>query len=190
MRPVLRLRLVEMAEDHRGIFAGQGPLHAPLGRVAERIERRSAQELEPRQEVEGAEDPGTELALAQMPGHLVARSKQRRREANLDARVTVELFLQRLAKLTVRVKPGDLILVFVGHQLEQALGKSLGEVMRTGRALGFGCANALDFRQIALRISLILIVRQEFCAERDALIERPLRRLSAGTLEARGADDA
>src|SRR5215208_4729848 len=67
-RPVLRLRLVEMAEDDSGILAGQRPLHPALGRVAERIECRSTQGLEPRQDPERAKNPGAEFALAQMPG--------------------------------------------------------------------------------------------------------------------------
>ncbi len=85
-----------------------------------------------------------------MPGHLVARRQQRRREADLDAGLAVELFLQHLGKLAVRVKPGDFVLVLVGHQLEQAFCEGFGELMRTGRALCFGRANALDLGEVAL----------------------------------------
>jgi hypothetical protein len=74
--------------------------------------------------------------------------------------------------------------------LNRPLCEGLSEVKRARRGLGFGRANALHLGEVALRIGLILIVRQELGTESDALVERPLRRLSTRILEAGSSDDA
>ena len=124
-----------MAEDHVGIFARQCPLHPALGGIAERIERGAAQEFEARQEAERLEDPAAEFALAQMPGHLVAARQQGRRQLTLSSGSPSNCSLQRSGKFAVGIKPGHLILVLVGHQLEQALCKGFGQLLRAGEAL-------------------------------------------------------
>ena len=70
-----------------------------LGGVAERIERRAAQELQLRQQLEGRQHPRAELLLQQVAGLGIAAGEQRRGEVELQPEVALELPLElRAAK--------------------------------------------------------------------------------------------
>src|SRR4051812_19244876 len=90
-RPILWFRHAEMTKNHRGIFARQRPLHPALRGISERIERGATQEFEAHQDRERTKNPAAEFMFAQMSRHLVAARQQWRREADLDAGLTVKL---------------------------------------------------------------------------------------------------
>ena len=60
------------------------------------------------------------------------RAQHRRVQQHLDARVLAELGVQPSALDRVEVQPRDLVLVLVGHQLEEAVGVGLGDLDAAG----------------------------------------------------------
>src|SRR3954451_7170300 len=82
---VLGRKAVENFRQQRLVVADELALGLALLRVAERIERRATQALHARQQLERAEDPGTECHLARFAGAGIAARQQRRREMNVEA---------------------------------------------------------------------------------------------------------
>jgi hypothetical protein len=73
----------ELREDFVGLldlFLDHLALVAALLGLAKDVERAATQALHPREQPEGAEHPGTLLALLQLAGDAVALGQQRRRE--------------------------------------------------------------------------------------------------------------
>ena len=122
----------------------------------------------------------------------IAAGEKRRRQMEFQPIRTFELALERIAESAVGVKPRHLVLIFVGHQLEQALRDRLGESAAPFGARRFRFRNFGDERTIALRISVILIADKKRCAmldkrgerfgRRRRLHHRPHERLDAGRI--------
>src|SRR3546814_7112139 len=84
--------------DQRLVAGDELALCPPLGAVAEDVERRAAQPLQPRQHAEGRQQPGAELALFQMAGLRVARGDQRRGEVEGEPVAALELLAEAASR--------------------------------------------------------------------------------------------
>ena len=87
--------------------------------------------------------------------------------------VAVERVADLADERLVGVEPRHLVLVLVGHQLEQAARDRLGEPALVGRALGLCRLRAVDPGAVARRPGRVLVVGEEGDAARDHLVERP-----------------
>jgi hypothetical protein len=76
--------------DECAIVFNQTSLHAALGAVAKRIERRAPQSFHAREDLERREHPATQLALLR-PAAQVAAGHQRRREVERHPEISGEL---------------------------------------------------------------------------------------------------
>ena len=107
-------------------------LGAALLGAAERIERRAAQALQPREDAERRQHPRPEALLLQLAlGVLASRSPAARggRRAGSPCPSRLRTAPRRLARKPVSaVQAGDLVLVLVGHQLEQVARHRLGQL--------------------------------------------------------------
>ena len=120
-------RRSRISASSRLVLGDQPALLAPLRRVAERIERGAAQPLELREHGHGREHPRAVGALAGLAGRGILRGPQRRREVHPQAIVALELARHARREVAVGVEPGHLVLVLVGHQLEEVARHRLGE---------------------------------------------------------------
>ena len=80
----------------------------------------------------------------------------------------LHLFGERLADKEAR----HLILILVGHQLEQIARDGLGKAPLARGLRGFGCLRLFDQRAVAFGISRILIFGEEGGAPLHHLVER------------------
>ena len=164
--------------DHLLVGADQPPLGAALGAVAERIEGRAAQPLEPRELTHRDQDPGPVGALLELAGRRVARGPERWRQVDLELRPALELVREPRAELAVGVEARDLVLVLVGEQLEVVARDRLGQLAAARRARGLDRARALDQRAVALGIGRVLVVGEERDPARDRLVQALRRALA------------
>src|SRR6185312_5958028 len=127
-RMVLRRERPDDFVEHRLVIGNQLALGAALQGAAERIEWRAAQTLELREQAEHRQYPRPEVHLARQPGRLVAARKQRRRQMKLVAQiVAAEFGFDLLLEGAVGVEPRHLVLVLVGHELEQVTRHRVGQ---------------------------------------------------------------
>src|SRR3546814_16503295 len=73
----------------------------------------------------------------------------------------VELLLQFLAKVAAGVQARDLVLVLVGHELEEVAGHGFGEVGRAARLRLLGGAHLRHEVGVAPRVRRVLVVDEE-----------------------------
>ena len=164
----LRQHLVE----RRLVVGDQLALGAPLGAVAERVEGGAAQEFEPRQQPEHRHHPRPETDLArQRRSPCRAAPAAAAQDGTRSAAVAVELGRDLPQERAVGVEPRDLVLVLVGHQLEQVARDRLGEPAFAGRLGRLGRLRLLDPAAIARGIGGVLVGGEELDAARDRLVE-------------------
>ncbi len=166
-------QLREEAGDDILVPPDQVALLAPLGRVAERIERGSPEPLEPGERPERHPDPGAEPPLARAAAMIRAGGQERRREVVMHRVIALEFLGQALEEPGLGVQPRDLVLVLVGHQLEQRAGDRLAQGGRAGRRLGG--ADPVDHGAVAPGIGRVLVGGEEVGAAGDDPVDR-LRR--------------
>src|SRR6266850_3362467 len=75
-------------------------------------------------------------------------------------------------EVVARIEARDLILVLVGHELEQIARDRVYQALLAGSARGFRRLHLLDQRAIARRVGGVLIASEERNAARDDLVER------------------
>src|SRR5260370_34148972 len=124
---ILRRELAEHLVEQGFIISHQLALSLALHGIAERIERRAAQELELREQSEHWEDPGAERDLARLARDLVLARQERRGPlsagaATLPAEPDSCLAYARV----VRVKPPPPLLVPRGQQPGHGATRRLG----------------------------------------------------------------
>ena len=124
-----------------------------------------------RQQPEHMDHPRTERALARHASDRIAPRQQLRREMELQAEVALELALEFPEERAVGVEARDLVLVLVGHQLEEVAGDRPASPPRP-RALRARRRDALDALAVALRVGRVLVRGEQGCAVRDDLVER------------------
>src|SRR3984893_2107512 len=170
---VVGLELRQHLIEHALIVAHEPALGPALLRVAEGVQCRSAQEFAARQQPEDRKDPRAEGELFRLSGRLVHWCEQRRREMHVKAQMlAAKLVLHLMHERAVGIEPGHLVLVLVGHQLEQIARDRIGKTALargTRRLDGF---DALDAVPIALGIGRILIVREKGRSPVDHFIQR------------------
>src|SRR5262249_27577999 len=145
----------------------EAALGAALLRVAEHVERRAAQTPHAREDSEGAEYPGAIGALAQLPARRIARGEERRRQMKPQPEVALELLVQVGKKRAVGIEARPLVLVLVGHQLEEIVRGRLGETAFARRARFLRLLDGGDRPAISPRIPRALVIGQEGGAPRD-----------------------
>src|SRR5690606_41376610 len=106
------------------------PPGPPLAGPPERIQRGAAQDPQRGEQPERLQHPWPVLALDQLSLR-IATGEQRRREMQREPVVALELRFQPFAKARTGVEPRDLVLVLVGHQLEERPRHRLREAQRT-----------------------------------------------------------
>ena len=160
----------QRALDQAAVLADERALDPAHLRVAERIERGAAQTPHRDQQPEHPLEPRAEREL---PLH-AERPQERRMElvAHLGL---AQLRLDRRADLRPEVQPRHLVLVLVGHQLEEVARHRLGEprLARHGRPLRLG--DRPDEVDVAARVGRVLVGDQLG----DADLEQPPQ-LAAG----------
>src|SRR3546814_9839477 len=109
------------------LFRSQLALHLPFFGVAEYSERAAAQAAQLREQFERREHPRPVFLLLQLALG-VALGQQRRGEVEVQLVVAVKLLFELLAEVAVGVQARHLVLVLVGHQLEEVAGDRLGQV--------------------------------------------------------------
>ena len=160
-----------------GLIAGdQRALAAPLGGAAKHIQRCAAPAPGPGQQPERLHHPRAETHLARHAGDRIAFCQDWRREMELQPEIAFELRRQLPLERAIGVKPGDLVFVFIGHQLEQIARGGLGQRGLAGQLRLLGGADALHRAPVALGIGLILVFPEEGRAPADHRFQR--RRLS------------
>src|SRR6185369_12116022 len=108
-RVIVRRQIGEDLLEHGLVVPHELALGLAFGGVAEQVERRAAQELEPRQYSKHAENPGTEGDLARLAGALVATRQQRRGEMHVEPQlVAADLVGDLRAERITRIEPRDL----------------------------------------------------------------------------------
>ena len=119
-----------------------------------------------------AKHPGAEAAFLQVAGGGVAVGQQRRGQVELEAVPALELGPELALEGAVGVEPGHLVLVLVGHELEEVARDRLGERWAAGEDGRLACPHALDRRPVAGGIGGVLVVGEEGRALVDQLVER------------------
>src|SRR6516165_3237638 len=144
-----RIRLgskpVEAPGEVVSVLRDQGSFTAAVRCLAEQIERCSPEKPEARQDPEGEEDGRREYHFLRAPRAAVFREADLRREIEPDPVVTVEGVLKLALERTVRVEPRHLVLVLIGHELEQVAHHCLRELGAAGD-LPLRIANRIDER--------------------------------------------
>src|SRR5579883_423357 len=118
-REILRAKRGGEFADYRLVFADETALHAALLGAAENVEGGAAQPAHFCKEREGAEDPGAVAALLKLAGVGIARGEEGRRQMEFEGEVAFELLMKLLQERAIGVEPRDLVLVLIGHQLEE-----------------------------------------------------------------------
>src|SRR5690606_22164281 len=134
------------------VLANQPALHAPLARVAERVQARAPQTLQPREDFEHPEHPAAELVLPRPPGIGIDPREERRRKMESELEVLAETTPEAREKLGSRVEPRDLVLVLVREQLEIGPGDGVRQRAAAGPNAPLERLDALDAATIAVRI--------------------------------------
>ena len=109
--------------DERAILAGQLTLDPSHGGEAKGIERSAAQPLHPGEHAEHRSEPGAELELVLE----AERSEQRRVEVIGELDAAGELVRQRAGDVGLEGQARHLVLVLVGHELEEIARDRLGQ---------------------------------------------------------------
>ena len=157
---IIGVQAVHQFLDHRLVFADQAPFHPPFGSDAENIERCAPQPLQPCQDLERGHHPGPEFSFLQFAGIQVAGGNQRRRQVEGKLEPVSELAAEPGDEFTFRIKPGDLVFVLVGEELEIGPGDGVCEA---GLALGhihLGDADPVDHVGVTPGIVRILVLGQ------------------------------
>ncbi len=136
--------------------------------IAERIERRAAQEAELGQHAKHIEHPWPQLALARLASDGVTLGQPGRGEVELQPVVALELRLELLAEFRLAVQPRHLVLVLVGEELEVVAGDGLGQRQVIG---AIGLTHPLDQLAIAARQPGTLVAGEEIHAPVDDLFQ-------------------
>ncbi len=144
--------------DRFAVLTDQGALLLALCRMAEGVERGAAQHLERREQPESHAHPRAELALDQLALG-IALAPQRRREVVMALEMAFELLLQLFGKRRVGLQPGDFVLVFVGHELEQMARHGLRQ--RSGLERRFGGAHLRNEVGVLPGVGSILVAGEE-----------------------------
>src|SRR5215831_9358512 len=134
--------------DQGAILADQRSLDTADLRVAERIESAAAEPAERDQRAERGLDPPADGDLP-----LEAEGAQDRRMEQVAERHAVRILrAERSRHIALEVKPRHLVLVLVGHELEQGARHGLGEAGLPGhRSLLLDC-HASDERDVRVRV--------------------------------------
>ena len=106
--------------EHRGdvlfVTGDQIALQTAVGTIGEHVERRTAQNLQFRQEAKYRHHPRAERALARPPQRIGFAGQHRRREVEVEFEIALELIAELLFEPAVGVEPRDLVLILVGEQ--------------------------------------------------------------------------
>lgn len=154
----------------RPIALDQRPLLAPLGGPAEGIESRAAQEAKLGEQLESMAHPTAVAALDQMPFG-VAAGEERRREVEGEAHGPIETRAQPIEEASFCVEPRHLVLVLIGHQLEQIPRDRLAQRLAARYPLLLDAPHFFDQLTVAAGIRFVLIVAQEAVAALDLLLQ-------------------
>ena len=165
-----RIELAEHGLDQRLVPDDQRTLGATFGGVAEYVECRAAQPLQPREQPQRGLDPWPECALLRPSSRVALRRQEGRREVILDREVAVEFEPELVEEAGPHMQPRHLVLVLVGHQLEQRARHGVGQRFAAER--GLGAAHAVDGCAVACGIRVVLVGAQEVGAPCDHLVER------------------
>src|SRR6266700_3988962 len=146
--------------DQHPVVIDESALHPPLFGIAERIERRAAQDLQVCEQREEGHHPGTESELSGRHASGLGLRQRRRRQMKTKREVALELLLQRGDKFRAPIKSGDFILVLVGHQLEQVVSDRLGQQQVAAGNLLLGHRASFDERAVLRGIGYVLVADQ------------------------------
>src|ERR1700690_2725253 len=117
---VVRRQMFDDLAQKLLVFCYEPAFCPALGGIAERIERRAAQNLEFRQQAGRPEPPRPARHLLRLGGDLVAPRQQRRRQGKREAQiVAVEGGFHPLDERGVGVKTRHFVFILIGHRLEQ-----------------------------------------------------------------------
>ena len=136
--------------------------------IAERVQRRAAQEAKLGQHAEHIEHPRPQLALARLASDGVTLGQPGRGEVELQPVVALELRLELLAEFRLAVEARHLVLILVGQELEVVAGNGLGQ-RQIVRAIGL--VHTLDKLAIAARQPGVLVAGKEIHAPLDDLFQ-------------------
>jgi hypothetical protein len=87
---------------------------------------------------------------------------------------------RRTAKAPVAVEPGDLVLVLVGHELEEVARDRLGQGLVPGRLGRLRRPDGRDEAAVAVGVGLVLVTCEESGPAGDQLVEARRRRRPGG----------
>src|SRR5882672_6537537 len=99
--------------DQHPVFIDESALHPPLFCITERIERRTAQDLQVCEQREEGHHPRTEGTLSRRRASAFRLRQRRRRQMEPKREVALELLLQRGVELRAAIESGNFILVLV-----------------------------------------------------------------------------
>src|SRR5260221_2904635 len=160
-RDARRIEFLEKLAHHALIVGDELSFRAPFRGVAEDVERRAAQETQPREHPHRREHPRSVLALARLAGHRIGLRPERRREVHLHAVVALELAFDALQEVAVGMKARDLVFVLVRHELEEIARDDRRELRRAAGLRLLGRADLGDEVLVALRVGLVLVAGEE-----------------------------
>ena len=153
--------------------------------VAENIQRGAAKPAQACQHPEHRKDPAPEFPFLYPPGHRVRPGQERRREMDLEPVVTFKLPPELRLIPPVGIKPGHLVFVLAGHQLERVPCHRLGQFQIRPAVTGAG---PLDPIPVAPCMGLVLTGGQTGFPPSDPLLECFWCREGCGSGELRGGE--
>ena len=163
------VQLRQLLLDQRLVLADQRAFGAPLLGVAKHIKRRATQALELGQQRKSVPHGRPIAALEQLP-LVVARGQQWGCQVVVHPVVALELLGNAREKAGLRVQPRDLVLVLVGHQLEQVVGHRFGQ---SGLAQwGLGLLHTRHKFAVTRGVGGVLVIGEVGHAACDALVQR------------------
>ena len=163
----------QQAGDGVAVLRNERALGAPLGAVAENIQRTAAQAAQLRKDAERTHHPRPEFALDQV-AMAVTFGQQRRRHMKFHLVVAFEHVRDLAGEGGVGMQPRDFILVLVGHELEVVARHRLGQPQRLAALdhAAFGLPHLRHEVAVLRRIRRVLVVGQECDAASDHVVQR------------------
>src|SRR5262249_13338939 len=149
----LRRQTDERLLDESAVLARELALDPSDCRKAEGVEWRAAQPLHPSEHAEDRREPRAELELLLEP----ERPEQRRVEVVGELDAAREFVGQRLGDVGIEREPRHLVLVLVGHELEEVARDRLGEPRLARHLRRLGLAHAPHELRVPTRVARALV---------------------------------